>query len=52
MTRQSVEHGAYEVPAVVDHGDLASLTAGAADGAYTDADFAVNTPKSALTFSS
>lgn len=41
----------YEAPAVVDYGDLTSLTAGTTTGDYTDADFPTNTPKSALTFS-
>jgi hypothetical protein len=41
----------YTAPDVVDYGDLTALTAGSADGAYTDADFPVKTPKSDITFS-
>jgi len=52
VTNHGTERIAYEAPAIVDHGNLASLTAGASGGDYTDADFAIHTPKSSLTFSS
>ena len=42
----------YETPQVVDYGELAELTAGQADGDFTDADFPANTSKRDLTFSS
>jgi len=41
----------YESPDVVDYGDLVELTAAGSDGDALDADFPVNTKKSALTFS-
>jgi hypothetical protein len=41
----------YETPMIEDHGDLAELTAGASNGAETDAAFPVHTPKADLTFS-
>jgi hypothetical protein len=41
----------YEAPRIEDHGDLATLTAGQANGASTDASFPVHTPKEDLTFS-
>lgn len=41
----------YESPDVVDYGDLVELTAAGSDGEFLDADFPVNTKKSALTFS-
>jgi hypothetical protein len=41
----------YEAPEVTDYGRLADLTAGAADGCYTDTDFPAMTKKSALGFS-
>jgi hypothetical protein len=41
----------YETPKIEDHGDLAELTAGSADGESTDAQFPVHTPKKDLTFS-
>jgi hypothetical protein len=43
---------AYEAPQVTDYGTLLQLTAGQADGEYTDADFPAHTPKKDLTFSS
>jgi hypothetical protein len=42
----------YEAPTVVDYGTLTELTAGQADGDFTDRAFPVNTPKRDLTFSS
>lgn len=42
---------AYETPRVVDYGDLLEMTAGQADGNFTDRTFPVNTPKRDLTFS-
>jgi hypothetical protein len=45
------EGAEYETPAVVDYGDLVELTAGSADGDFTDAAFPVSTPKRDLTFS-
>jgi hypothetical protein len=41
----------YETPKIEDHGDLAELTAGSAEGESTDASFPVHTPKKDLTFS-
>jgi hypothetical protein len=41
----------YEAPAIVDYGDLTALTAGAADGAFLDADFPAGTAKGQLGFS-
>ena len=41
----------YEAPRIADHGTLVELTAGQADGNFTDAAFPVNTPKQDLTFS-
>jgi hypothetical protein len=41
----------YEAPRIEDHGDLATLTAGQAEGESTDANFPVHTPKKDLTFS-
>lgn len=41
----------YEAPTVVDYGELADVTAGMADGQFTDRDFPTNTPKQDLTFS-
>jgi hypothetical protein len=41
----------YFTPEIVDYGDLAALTAGLADGDFTDAAFPVATPKRDLTFS-
>ena len=41
----------YMAPTIVDHGSLAELTAGGADGSRTDRDFPANTPKNDLTFS-
>jgi hypothetical protein len=42
---------AYETPKVVDYGTLVQLTAGQADGDFTDRDFPSNTPRGDLTFS-
>jgi hypothetical protein len=42
----------YEVPQVKDYGTLVELTAGQANGDFTDKDFPAHTPKSDLTFSS
>lgn len=42
----------YETPQIVDYGDLVELTAGSADGDFTDRTFPAHTPKSDLTFSS
>jgi hypothetical protein len=41
----------YETPMIEDHGDLAELTAGSAEGESTDKTFVVHTPKKDLTFS-
>ncbi len=41
----------YETPRIEDHGDLAELTAGSANGESTDANFPIHTPKKDLTFS-
>jgi hypothetical protein len=41
----------YQTPQVVDYGKLTDITAGQADGDFTDRDFPVNTPKRDLTFS-
>lgn len=41
---------AYETPRIADHGDLADLTAGQAEGTELDASFPVHTKKSELTF--
>jgi hypothetical protein len=41
----------YETPKIVDFGTLAELTAGQADGNFTDHYFPANTPKPLLTFS-
>jgi hypothetical protein len=41
----------YETPLIADHGDLAELTAGNAEGESTDKSFPVHTPKKDLTFS-
>lgn len=41
----------YEAPLVVDYGNLLEITAGQADGNFTDRTFPVNTPKRDLTFS-
>ena len=48
---EQLENVDYEIPAVVDHGDLVELTAGSTDGDFTDAAFPVSTPKRDLTFS-
>ena len=42
---------AYETPEIIDFGDLVELTAGQADGDFTDRSFPTNTPKRDLTFS-
>ena len=42
----------YEAPQVIDYGTLEELTAGQADGDFTDRAFPVDTPKRDLTFSS
>jgi hypothetical protein len=42
---------AYETPQVTDYGTLEQLTAGQADGNFTDRTFPINTPKRDLTFS-
>ncbi|MDQ3721866.1 MAG: lasso RiPP family leader peptide-containing protein [Actinomycetota bacterium] len=42
---------AFETPQIVDHGDLAELTAAQSDGGFTDAAFPVDTPRDQLTFS-
>jgi hypothetical protein len=41
----------YKAPKIVDYGTLVDLTAGQANGNFTDAVFPNNTPKSQLTFS-
>lgn len=41
----------YIKPEIVDHGDLAGLTAGTQTGDHLDASFPVNTHRSDLTFS-
>jgi hypothetical protein len=41
----------YESPEVVDYGTLIELTAGQADGNFTDRAFPENTPTRDLTFS-
>lgn len=41
----------YEAPLVVDYGTLLEITAGQADGNFTDRAFPVNTPKRDITFS-
>ena len=41
----------YEAPQVVDYGELTDVTAGQADGNFTDRDFPVNTPRDEITFS-
>jgi hypothetical protein len=41
----------YEAPKIVDYGTLVELTAGQADGDFTDRAFPENTPKRDLTFS-
>ena len=41
----------YEAPKIADYGTLVELTAGQADGDFTDRAFPANTPKRDLTFS-
>jgi hypothetical protein len=41
----------FEVPKVVDYGDLKEITAGQSAGSRLDATFPVGTPVSGLTFS-
>jgi hypothetical protein len=41
----------FEMPTVVDYGDLTELTAGQSSGNFLDQSFPVNTPFSQLTFS-
>lgn len=48
---EHIESVEYESPEVVDYGDLVELTAGTADGEFTDAAFPANTSRSDLTFS-
>jgi hypothetical protein len=43
--------GTYTAPMVADYGTLTELTAGQADGNYTDQLFPILTPKKDLTFS-
>lgn len=45
------ESAEYTTPKIVDHGTVESITAGASDGDFLDADFPVTTPKKDLTFS-
>lgn len=47
----STEQPEYTSPVVTDIGDLTELTAGMADGDFTDRQFPANTPKKDLTFS-
>jgi len=42
---------AYEAPAVVDYGDLVTLTGASVSGSTSDADFPSHTARGALTFS-
>jgi hypothetical protein len=41
----------YQTPRVTDYGDLTEITAGQADGNFTDRAFPTDTPKRDLTFS-
>ena len=41
----------YQVPKVVDYGDLKDVTAANTDGNFLDRDFPAGTPKDDLTFS-
>jgi hypothetical protein len=45
------ESAQYTTPEIVDHGTVESITAGASDGDFLDADFDIHTPKKDLTFS-
>jgi hypothetical protein len=42
----------YKAPQIRDYGRLTDITAGQANGEFTDRDFPVHTPRQDLTFSS
>ena len=50
-SRDQRDASAYEAPRVTDYGSLTEITAGMADGNFTDRTFPANTPKRDLTFS-
>jgi hypothetical protein len=50
-SRDQPDATVYEPPTVTDYGRLTDITAGGADGNFTDRAFPVNTPKRDLTFS-